>query len=237
MVSAAEIKDELFSIAIPGKREVLSNFFKTGPGEYGEGDIFIGVTVPQQRELVRRYQLMPPSDIANLLNEEFHECRMTALLFLVRHYQKSKSEDEKTKIFNFYLNHTKGINNWDLVDLSAPYIVGDFLLNRNRELLYELIKSPNMWEQRIAIVATLTFIRNNDFSDTFKFAEMMLETPHDLLRKAMGWMLREVGKRDFQQLYDFLKGNYKKMSRTTLRYAIEKFDEHTRKQFLKGEIN
>jgi 3-methyladenine DNA glycosylase AlkD len=236
MVSAAQIKDELFAIAIPGKREVLSRFFKTGEGEYGAGDHFIGVTVAQQRELVKRYQVMPPSDIAILLSDEFHECRMIALLFLVRHYQKSGSDEEKKKIFNFYLNHTRGINNWDLVDLSAPYIVGDFLLNRNRETLYELIESDNIWEQRIAIVSTLGFIRKGDFADTFRFAERMETIRHDLLQKATGWMLREVGKRDFQQLYDYLKEHYKKMPRTTLRYAIERFEEPMRKQFLKGEI-
>ncbi len=236
MISAAELKDELFAAAVPGKREVLSRYFKTGKGDYAEGDQFIGVPVPMQRAIVKKYEIMPPSDIERMLKDPFHECRFSALLFLVKHYQQSETFEEKVNVFNFYMNHTDGINNWDLVDMSAPPIVGDFLLNRNRALLNELIQSENVWERRIAIVSTLTFIKNDDFKDTFRFAEIMENEQFNLLQKAMGWMLREVGKRDYQQLYDYLSAHYKKMPRTTLRYAMERFDEETRRKFLNGEI-
>ncbi len=237
MISAAEVKDELFALAKPGKAEILARFFKTGAGEYGAGDRFIGVPVPDQRSLVKRGGILPPSDIERLLKDEFHECRMTALLFLVQHYEKSQTDEERTSIFNFYVNHTDGINNWDLVDLSAPKIVGDFLLRRNRAILYELAESDNLWEKRIAVVSTLTFIRKGDFADTFRFAEQMSDTRQDLLQKALGWMLREVGKVDYQREYDFLRTHYRTLPRTTLRYAIERFDNETRKAFLKGEIS
>ncbi len=236
MISAAELKDELFAAAVPGKRETLSRYFKTGKGEYAEGDQFIGVPVPAQRAIVKKFDIMPPFDIERMLKDPFHECRFSALLFLVRHYQKSETFEEKVNVFNFYMNHTDGINNWDLVDNSAPLIVGDFLLNRNRALLDELVHSENVWERRIAVVSTLTFIKNNDFKDTFRFAEILENDKFDLSHKAVGWMLREVGKKDYQQLYDYLSAHYKKMPRTTLRYAIERFDEETRKKFLKGEI-
>lgn len=233
MISASLMKDELFAAAIPGKRDSLSKFFKTNKGDYAEGDLFIGVPVPLLRKFVKQYGTMPPSDIEILLSDEFHECRMIALLFLVDHYKKSVSNEEKINIFNFYVNHTRGINNWDLVDVSAPTIIGDFLLNRNRSILYELIDSNIMWEQRMAMVATWTFIRHNDFTDTFKFAEKLENTPHDLLQKATGWMLREIGKKDEQQLINYLNIHHTSMPRTTLRYAIERLNEQQKKNYIR----
>ena len=237
MANALDIKDELFARAIPGKREVLSSFFKTGEGEYGEGDIFIGVPVPIQRALVKEfYKEIDLDEIHVLLGEEFHECRMTGLLFLVQLYNKCKTAEEKKEIVDFYLYHTPNINNWDLVDLSAPQIIGAYLLDKDRDLLYQLAKSKNMWEQRIAIVATWTFIKNKEYGDTLAIADLLLDSKEPLLHKATGWMLREIGKRDYQTEFDYLAKNYKKMARTTLRYAIERFDESVRKSFLKGEI-
>ncbi len=237
MASAADIKDELFAAAIPGKREILSSFFKTGEGEYGEGDLFIGVTVPQQRALVKQFAPLSLDEISILLSSEFHECRMTGLLFLVDLYKKNKKNEVlKKEIFDFYLYYTHYINNWDLVDLSAPSIVGDYLLNRDREILHKLSQSKSLWERRIAIVSTITFIRNNDFTDTFKIADTLISDKEDLINKATGWMLREVGKRDFNAEYKYLKKQYKKMSRTSLRYAIERFDKEMRDSFLKGLI-
>lgn len=237
MTSAADIKDELFASAIPGKREVLSRFFKTGEGEYGEGDLFIGVPVPAQRSIVKQYFPMDMDEIAILLSSEFHECRMTGLLFLVRLYEKS-DEEQKKAVFSFYLSHTHYINNWDLVDLSAPQIVGNYLLNKKseRKLLKQLAKSKSLWERRIAIVSTLTLIKKNVFIDTLEIAQLLSNDKEDLIHKATGWMLREVGKIDYETEFNYLKEHYKQMNRTTLRYAIERFDGKTKNQFLLGRI-
>lgn len=236
MVSAIEIKDELFANAVPGKREVLASFFKTGEGEYGEGDVFVGVPVPVQRALVKQYDEMPLDEVHVLLGEEYHECRMIGLLFLVRMFEKSKDEKVKAEIFDFYLKHYANINNWDLVDLSAPRIVGAYLKDKDRSPLYDFAKSKNIWKQRIAVVSTLTFIRDNDFEDIFHLSADLLTVKEQLIHKAIGWMLREVGKRDYRSEYEFLKKYYNQMPRTMLRYAIERFDEDVRKSFLKGEI-
>ncbi len=237
MASAADIKDELFAAAIPGKREVLSSFFKTGEGQYGEGDLFIGVTVPQQRAIVKQFAPLSLDEISILLASEFHECRMTGLLFLVDLFKKNKkNESVQKEVFDFYLSYTHAINNWDLVDLSAPQIVGDYLLSRDRSVLHKLSESANMWERRIAIVSTYTFIKKGDFTDTFKICDTLISDKEDLLNKATGWMLREVGKQDFDAEFAYLKKRYKKMSRTSLRYAIEKFEPEMRSDFLKGLI-
>lgn len=237
MVSAIEVKDELFASAVPGKREVLSSFFKTGVGEYGEGDVFLGVPVPTQRALVKEFGgEMDLDELHVLLGEEFHECRMTALLFLVRMFEKCKSEELRKVYFDFYIHHIDCINNWDLVDLSAPQIVGGHLKDKERSLLYEWADSQHLWKQRVAMVSTVTFIRNDEFEDAMRIADKLLSTKESLLQKATGWMLREVGKKDYQVEYDYLKKHYKEMSRTTLRYAIERFDESVRKSFLRGEL-
>lgn len=226
---------ELESLADKEKAEIYRGFFKTGKGEYAEGDIFIGVTVPVQRKVSKKYYNISIPKIQELIKSKIHEHRLVALLILVEKYKKSNEED-KENLFAFYLKNTKYINNWDLVDLSAPNIIGDFLFEGDKKVLYELAHSKNLWEKRIAIVATFDFIRKNEFQDTLTISEILLNDSHDLINKAVGWMLREVGKKDQEKLEKFLKFHYKKMPRTTLRYAIEKFEEERRKSYLKGEI-
>lgn len=200
------------------KKLVLPRFFKTGKGEYGEGDKFLGVIVPETRKVAKANKDASYELIEALLESEWHECRLCALLILIEKYKKIPEE-----AVQFYLCHLKGINNWDLVDLSAPYILGDYLVNRNdRQILYTLAKSPDMWAQRIAIVSTLMLIRNGQYTDTIALAEQFLTTRHDLIQKATGWMLREVGKRDEPLLVSFLEANSERMPRTMFRYAIEK---------------
>ncbi len=212
-------------------------YFKTGKGEYGEGDIFIGLTMPQQREIAKRYVNLSLDKIKELLKSKIHEHRMTGLIILTEKYKKASSERDKENIFGFYLNNTKHINNWDLVDVTCAYIVGDFLLGKkDRKILYDLVHSENLWERRIAIVSTWKFIREKDYEDALAISEILLEDEHDLMHKAVGWMLREVGKKDVDILRNFLKGNYSRLPRTTLRYAIEKFDDKERKKWLVGNI-
>lgn len=200
------------------KKLVLPRFFKTGKGEYGEGDKFLGVIVPKTRKVAKANKDASYELIEALLESEWHECRLCALLILIEKYKKTPDE-----AVQFYLRHLKGINNWDLVDLSAPYILGDYLVNRNdRQILYTLAKSPDMWAQRIAIVSTLMLIRNGQYTDTIALAEQFMTTRHDLIQKATGWMLREVGKRDEPLLVSFLEANSTRMPRTMFRYAIEK---------------
>ncbi len=206
-------------------------FFKTGKGEYGEGDIFLGLTVPEQRDFAKRYKGLSISQIQRLLDSDIHEHRLIGGLILIHKFNKNPEE-----IFNFYMKNAKRFNNWDLVDLTAPKISGEFLKDKNKKILYELAKSKNLWEKRIAIVSTYSFIRGGNFADTLKISEILLGDPHDLINKAVGWMLREIGKRDDKILKDFLKVNYKQIQRTTLRYAIERFPESERKKFLRGEF-
>lgn len=228
-----KIKKSLKKYSNPNRAKSSASFFKTGKDEYGEGDIFIGISVPEQRTLVKRLENQTSiSDIQELLNSKIHEERSISLLLLIRKYEKADGE-EKSNIFNFYMRNSKKINNWDLVDLSAPKIVGDYLLNkRNHEVLIKLAKSEDIWERRISIVATFAFIKKNQFKNTLKISKILLKDSHDLINKAVGWMLREVGKRDRKLLEDFLKENYSDLSRTTLRYAIEKFPEELRLKFL-----
>lgn len=225
-----KIKQEMKSLSDPQKAKILQRFFKTGKGQYGEGDIFLGIVVPKQRALVKKYKDLSLKDIESLLHSKVHEHRLTALFILIDQYKRSSS---KKKIFNFYLKNVKYINNWDLVDLSAPNIVGDYLLGKDRKVLYKLAKSNNLWERRIAILSTLTFIRHNQFNDTLKLAKELLKDDHDLIHKAVGWMLREVGKRDQEVEESFLKKYYQVMPRTMLRYSIERFDEKTRTFYMK----
>jgi 3-methyladenine DNA glycosylase AlkD len=225
----------------PKKAELLQRFFKTKKGEYGEGDIFLGITVPIQRKIASEFKTISLNEIQMLLDSKIHEKRMVGLFILIEQYKKTCKEKDNKKqkiVFDFYLSNAKknNINNWDLVDLSAPNIIGDYLLNKERDILYKLAKSDNLWEKRIGVLSTFAFIRQNDFKDSLIISEILLKDKHDLIHKAVGWMLREIGKRNLKILEDFLKKHYKNMPRTMLRYAIEKFDENERKKWLKGEI-
>lgn len=222
--------------ADPTKAAFFPRFFKTGPGDYGEGDVFLGVTVPQIRLVVKLHADISLNDCLKLLKNPIHECRLAALLILVQQYKKADL-NKKAKIVDLYLKNTKYINNWDLVDSSADKIIGAWVDETgNVGLLGELASSKNLWKQRIAMIATLHFIRNNVFDHTYRIAKVLLHHPHDLIHKATGWMLREAGKRDVKSLEAFLKKHYKTMPRTMLRYAIEKFSETKRKAYLLGKI-
>lgn len=225
----ALITKALRSYSDEEKKAVLPRFFKTGKGEYGEGDRFIGVSVPDTRKVAKAYSDSTEDVVEALLESEWHECRLCALLILVWQYKNNPDETVR-----FYISHTSGINNWDLVDLSAPYILGDHLINKeDRRILDKMASSPTMWEQRIAVVSTLMLIRHNQFEDTVRLAEKLLSTRHDLMQKAVGWMLREVGKRDEGILTDFLEKHKAEMPRTMLRYAIEKLTPQQRAYYMK----
>jgi len=221
---------EIQAEANPEQAKILQRFFKTGQGEYGEGYIFLGIKVPVIRILAKKYNDLLLDDIQTLLASKIQEYQQIGLHILINKYEKA---EDKKEIFEFYLINTKNINSWGLVDLSAPKIVGDFLLDKERNKLYELANSENLWEKRIAIVSTWRFIRENEFEDTLKISEILLNDSHDLIHKAVGWMLREVGKKDVEVLEKFLSEHYKKMPRTMLRYSIEKFEENKRKFYLK----
>jgi 3-methyladenine DNA glycosylase AlkD len=222
---------ELNKLKNPAKAKILAGFFKTGKGEYGEGDVFLGITVPLQRTVAKKFIGLDFLEIQKLLNSKIHEHRLVALLILVEKYRKGE-EKEKGKVVKMYLKNTKKINNWDLVDLSAHYILGDYLLTRNRKILYKLACSKNLWEKRIAIISTFALIRAGEFEDTLKISKILLKDNHDLIHKAVGWMLREVGKRDQKVEEKFLLRYYSDMSRTTLRYAIERFPKEKRQSYL-----
>lgn len=225
--------------ANPAKAIILQRFFKTGKGEYGEGDVFLGIQVPQLRLVAKQFATISLKEVEQLLNSKIHEERMVALFVLVAQFQKAeraRNENGKKEIYEFYLANAKRINNWDLVDLSAPNVVGNYLLKKNHDVLFKLARSENLWEKRIAIISTFSFIRIGQFQDTFKIVEMLLNDKHDLIHKACGWMLREVGKRNQVVEEQFLEKHYKEMPRTMLRYAIEKFPEEKRKQFLNRTV-
>ncbi len=234
-IMIVELKKELESFANPEKARIHQKFFKTGKGEYGEGDVFLGVVVPDSRKIAKKYKDIELKELETLLNSKIHEERFVSLLILIDKFEK-QDEEKKQEVVDFYLENLKNINNWDLVDVSAHKILGSYLFNKNRKILYNLAASKNLWEKRISVIATLYFIGRNDFSDTLKISEVLLKDKHDLIHKAVGWMLREVGKRDLQVEEDFLKKHYKKMPRTMLRYAIEKFPEEKRQKHLKGEV-
>lgn len=216
------------------KVEIYQRFFKTAPGQYGHGDVFLGLTMPEIRGIAKQFQDMELKELQEHLKSKYHEERMASLLIALNKYESSK--DDGKKFFDFYLKNTKYINNWDLVDVTAPKLIGHYLFDKPRDILYKLAVSKDLWEKRISIVSTYYFISKSDFKDTLKISEILLEDKHDLIHKAVGWMLREVGKRDISVLENFLKKYYKKMPRTMLRYSIEKFPEETRKKYLKGEI-
>lgn len=230
-----DLRNKIKSLASPEVSETMKWFFKTGKGEYGEGDIFVGLKVPTQRKIAREFKNLKLSELKILLASKVHEDRLISLFILVDKYEKG-DDREKDQIFSFYLKTRKGINNWDLVDLSAPKIIGKHLLKKDRTLLFKFALSKNLWDKRIAVLSTYEFIRNYDFQTTLKIAEMLLNDKHDLIHKAVGWMLREIGKRDLKTEEKFLKLYYKKMPRTMLRYAIEKFPESKRKKYLQGKI-
>ncbi len=227
----SRLKKELRTVADPERAKLLSRYFKTGKGEYGEGDIFLGITVPVQRKTAKKYSGIPLGRLRMLLSSRIHEHRLVALLILTEKYRKG-DDGSKTAIFDLYLRHTKYINNWDLVDLSSGHILGHYLLDRDRAPLYTLARSGNIWERRMAIMATSAFIRNGEFEDTFRISEILLPDDEDLIHKAVGWMLREIGKRDQEKEEAFLRTYYRVMPRTMLRYAIERFDERKRKFYL-----
>lgn len=231
MTRLQKLQKELKSLANPIQAANLQRFFKTGKGQYGEGDVFLGIYVPIQRQAAKKYADLSLAELGKLIKSKIHEERLVSLFILIMKYKKA-DEAGKKKIFDFYLKHAKHINNWDLVDLSAPNIVGDYLLEKDRSVLYELAKSDNLWRRRVAILATFTFIRHGDFKDALKISKILLNDKHDLIHKAVGWMLREIGKRDLSVLENFLASRYQKMPRTMLRYAIERMDEIKRKQYL-----
>ena len=229
--TAESVREKLKQLADPQQAVNLRRFFKTGKGQYSEGDIFLGIKVPIQRVLVKSAYTIEVNEVTNLLHSKIHEERMTALLILVTKFEKG---DEKMKqtIFNLFIDNTKWINNWDLVDVTVPKVIGTHLLHRDKSILYTFSESESLWERRIAIVSTFTFIRDNQFNDTLLIAKLLLNDTHDLIHKATGWMLREVGKRDQNTLEEFIKKYYSSIPRTTLRYAIEKFPEALRKSYL-----
>ncbi len=229
------IQKRLKQLASSETAEILQKFFKTGPGEYGEGDIFIGVKVPDLRKLAKEFQDITTPEVRALLASSIHEERLLALLILVRNFA-SGDEITKKKIYELYLENTPFINSWDLVDGSAHHIVGAFLMGKNKAPLFRLAKSENLWERRIAIISTFYFIKLDQYQETLGIAEILLTDPEDLIHKAVGWMLREIGKRDRVAEETFLKKHYMKMPRTMLRYAIEKFPEPKRQRYLKGKI-
>lgn len=253
-----DIKNDLQKYATRKNKEVLQRFFKTGPGEYGEGDVFLGVKVPDQRKVAKIHKDIPLDEVSKLMNDKIHECRLTGVIILVNKF-KISNEKNQTEIVRFYLDNLKGVNNWDLVDLSAPYILGGWLVSQLSNIIYHLsnksqnpkaiknnpyteevakkmARSKNLWERRIAMMSTFGLIRNYEFDLALEIAEILLKDEHDLIHKAVGWMLREIGKKSMKTEEKFLKEHYKNMPRTMLRYAIEKFPEEKRQNYLKGFI-
>ncbi len=234
-MTVQDIQKRLKKLGNKKHAAISQRFFKTGPGEYGEGDVFIGIRVPVLRKLVKEYSELSVEDAAVLLRSQIHEERLFALLLLVRLF--SKDDDvRRTIIYNMYLENTAFVNNWDLVDSSAEHIVGAYLMNRSKAVLYRLAESEDLWERRISVISTFHFIKRHEFSETLKVSKMLLFDRQDLIHKATGWMLREIGKRQLRTEENFLKAHYKKMPRTMLRYAIEKFPEQKRQRYLKGRI-
>lgn len=226
------ITSKLQALSNAEKREIFPKFFKAGKGEYGEGDRFLGVTVPNIRAIAKLHKDISLDEIRDLMQSEWHEVRLCALLIMV---EKSKKKDEalRKELFNLYLSLTNRINNWDLVDLSCRFIVGEYLLDKSRDILYQLAHSPLLWDNRIAIVSTYAFIRKGQLEDTYVLSDIMMHHPHDLMHKAIGWMLREAGKRDANRLYNYVMSHRADMPRTMLRYAIEKFSPTERSILMK----
>ena len=233
-MKADQLSKILRDLADPVIAEHSQRFFKTGKGEYGEGDKFLGIRVPILRQQAKRYQHITLREILRLLKSAFHEERLCSILLLVAKFTQGDAA-EKTAIYELYLKNTRYINNWDLVDSSAAQIVGGYLEDKDRRPLYKLVKSDSLWERRIAIISTFHFIRNHQFNDALAISKQLIKDKEDLIHKAVGWMLREIGKRDMSVERTFLRAHYTKMPRTMLRYAIERFPERERKRYLKGE--
>lgn len=233
--SLANLKNDLNNLKNPEKARLLGRFFQTGKAGYGEGDTFLGITVPQQRQVANKYLNLNPVSLEQLLNSKYHEHRLISLFILTARYRRGDKRERK-KIVGLYLRNRHRINNWDLVDLSAPNILGDFLLNSDRRVLYKLAGSKKLWDRRIAVLATFTFIRAGQFADALNIAVLLINDPHDLIHKAVGWMLREIGKRDIKTEKEFLDKYGGRLPRTTLRYAIEKFPETARQKYLKLKV-
>lgn len=235
------LNEQIFELlkdkAIPEKAAFLPKYFKAIPGGYGKGDQFLGVIVPDQRKIAKTcFQEITLDEISLLLQNPFHEARLTALMLLVYRFEKLKSEKEQKKIVDFYLEHLQYINNWDLVDSSCYQILGAFYHKKDKSLFYELADSSNLWSQRVAMISSLYWIKKDDFTDALYLAGKLKNYSHDLMHKAVGWMLREIGKRDFEVELKFLKTHYRTMPRTALRYAIEKFPQELRQDFLHGNV-
>jgi 3-methyladenine DNA glycosylase AlkD len=237
-MNAEFIFQELFSVADSAKATFLQAFFKTGKGQYAEGDVLLGIVMPLIRNIVKASPSLPFAEIQLLLDSEFHEARLAGLLLLAKQFKKAKTDAERKTIYLFYLQNARRANNWDLVDVTCRDVVGLYLLDkRDRNILYKLAASDNLWEQRMAIVSTWTFIKHRQFDDTLAIAEILLPHKHDLIHKAVGWMLREVGKKDKDTLVEFLDRHYQKMSRTSVRYAIEHFDPDEKKRYALRDSN
>lgn len=232
-----QIKAALADKAIPEKAAFFPRFFKSGPGEYGEGDKFLGVKVPEQRKIAKSaFKEISLKEISTLMKDSYHEVRLTGVLILVYKYQKIKNEEDQKAIVDFYLDHLPWVNNWDLVDSSCHHILGHYYLGRDKSLFYELAGKDHLWSQRVAMVTSYYWIKRGRYEDALILAEKFISHPHDLMHKAVGWMLREIGNQDYEVEYEFLKKHYRQMPRTALRYAIEKFDEEVRQDFLKGRV-
>jgi 3-methyladenine DNA glycosylase AlkD len=229
-----KIEKEIYSLRNQNKSQNLSKFFKTQKGEYSEGDLFLGIAVPQSRKIVKKYyDKIEYQNLETLINHKYHEVRFIALNILVLKYEREIDPVEKEKIVNFYLKNLKGVNNWDLVDSTAYKLLGPHLIDKDKLILYKFAESNNLWENRISIISTLYFIKNNQFNDTLDISQILLTHNHDLIHKAVGWMLREMGKKDKKLLLEFLNKNYLKMPRTMLRYAIEKLSLVEKKIYMK----
>jgi 3-methyladenine DNA glycosylase AlkD len=237
MSSAKSLTDELAALSDAEQAAFLQRFFKTGKGQYAEGDVFLGIRVPRTRTVVKAYKDLPLHETEILLYSGFHEVRLAGFLLLVEQFRKTKNTDGRRKIYEFYLKHARQANNWDLVDLSCKDIAGEYLLDKkDRSILYKFAGSSNLWEQRISVVSTWTFIKYLEFEDTLTISEILLTHKHDLIHKAVGWMLREVGKKDKATLIAFLEKHAAKMSRTTLRYAIEHFAPDERYKYMNNKL-
>lgn len=234
-MTITEIRSKLSTLANNDRAEISKRFFKTGPGEYGEGDHFIGIRVPVLRKLAKEYQALPIKKAETLLQSSVHEQRQLALFILLLIYKKA-DEPVKKQIYDLYLKNTAYINNWDLIDVSAEHIVGAYLWDRSKKPLFNLAQSNSLWERRIAILSTFHYIKKEIFEETLKISKILLHDKEDLIHKAVGWMLREVGKRHLPTEETFLKSHYHDMPRTMLRYAIEKFPEKKRQRYLKGLV-